>query len=266
MTPTIATAKCTGCGAPVKRMLSTIDHNPQWRNYVLCPTCRETDTPTAAVINDMLDTQHRNRWRDIATRFDPAAHYDTATLPTTPTHRWEHIAAEAIQQLLSADPATRCGVMLVGPTGIGKTWAAFAIANHIADLGYAHTIRATSEADLLGAHIPPWQVRDHITQLVDGANVLLIDDIGVAARHHDQIHTGWKLICDVISAQPQSMLLVGTSNRQSWLKAGGLGEWVGGQSVSRLRSWMTITTTGTTDRRTGQTHHNWAAQVGPQHR
>ncbi|MFL0579565.1 AAA family ATPase [Dietzia sp. 179-F 9C3 NHS] len=151
--------------------------------------------------------------------------------------------------------------MLCGPTGIGKTWAAFAVANAVADLGFGDRIRVASEAELMGPQVATWQMEETFRRWVDGAALLLVDDIGVAARHRDQIQSGWKMLADLISAQPRSMLVVGTSNRQSWVKDSGLTDWMGQQAASRLRSWTAICTTGAVDRRTGDRHENWARQT-----
>lgn len=262
MTRTIVAAQCTRCGATVKRMLATVQHTPEWREHVVCPACRESESPTDAVIDEMLAAQHADRWRKIVARFDAAAGYQDAALSEPPEARWEQLAAKAVDELQDGSSITRSGLMLVGPTGIGKTWAAFAVANYAAQRGYADAIRVSSEVDLLGAQVAPWQLREQLGRWVEGARVLIVDDIGVASRQQDQIQGGWKQLCDLIAAQPHSMLVIGTSNRQSWTKAGGLVEWIGQQSTSRLRSWLPIATTGVVDRRTGETHQNWADQVG----
>lgn len=261
MSRTIVEAECVNCGASVKRLLAVVQRNEDWREHVLCPTCRERSDPTAAHIAEMVATQSRERWERLVRRFDAAAGYERASLDEGRDSQWGKAARSALNTWLDPSEVTRSGVMLVGPTGIGKTRAAFAIANAAAQAGYADSIRVSSEVELLGAQVAPWELGNTLERWVNGARVLIVDDIGVAARQQDQIQAGWKQLCDLVSAQPRSILLVGTSNRASWAKSGGIVDWIGQQSGSRLRSWMTLSTTGFIDHRTDTEHPNWAAHL-----
>ena len=262
MTSSIVQADCTRCGASVHRARSLVDTNPDWRTHVVCRDCREASEPAGEQVEKMLAERARQRWTDRAMTFDAGAHLEDARLDDTPGAVWQQRAHDALAEW--RDPArtrSRSGLMICGPTGIGKTWAAFALANTVADLGYGAEIRVASEADLLGPQVATWQLEDHLRRWIDGAAMVLVDDIGVAPRHRDQLQAGWKMLADLIAAQPRSMLVVGTSNRQSWSKEAGLTEWVGQQASSRLRSWTSICTTGAVDLRTGDTHENWARQT-----
>lgn len=259
---TIVTAQCTTCGAQVSRALEAVEHVPNWRTNVQCTACREAVDPPDSVATQLLTDRADEHWRDRVTAFDAAAGFDRASLDPDANLVWQQRAHAALTTWLDPDqPRSRTGLMLCGPTGIGKTWSAFAVANEVASRGLGSTIRVASETNLMGQHVAAWDMDEHLRNWVDGASVLLIDDIGVAARHHDQIQSGWKILVDAIAGQPRSLLVVGTSNRQSWSKQAGLAEWMGQQAASRMRSWTSICTTGFIDRRTGDRHDNWQRQT-----
>lgn len=263
MTSSIVQANCTRCGVEVQRTRALVDGNPDWRQHVVCLDCREATEPAGEQVWKMLAERTRRRWTDRAVTFDAGARLEEAHLDETPGAVWQQRAHDALVEW--RDPSrerSRSGLMLCGPTGIGKTWAAFAVANAVADLGYGAEIRVASETELLGPQVATWQLEDHLRRWIDGAAMVIVDDIGVAPRNRDQLQAGWKMLADLIAAQPRSMLVVGTSNRQSWGKEAGLTEWVGQQASSRLRSWTLICTTGAVDRRTGDAHENWARQTG----
>lgn len=259
---TIVRANCTHCGAEVHRARGLVDGTPDWRQHVVCRDCREADEPADVQITQMLADRIRQRWTDKAAAFDAGARLEDAQLDAAPAAVWQQRAHDALAEWLDPERVrSRSGLMICGPTGIGKTWAAFALANAVADLGYGADIRAASETELMGPQVATWQLESHLRRSIDGAAMVIVDDIGVAPRHRDQLQAAWKMLADLVSSQPRSMLVVGTSNRQSWAKESGLTEWVGQQTASRLRSWTSICTTGAVDRRTGDTHENWARQT-----
>lgn len=263
MTSSIVQANCTLCGAEVHRSRALVADRPDWRQHVVCLDCREAAEPAGTQVAQMIADRTRQRWTGKAAAFDAGAHLENAHLDADPAAVWQQRAHDALSTW--RDPQlqrSRSGLMICGPTGIGKTWAAFAVANAVADLGYGAEIRVASEAELMGPQVATWQLEDRFRRWIDGAVMVIVDDIGVAPRHRDQLQAGWKMLADLISAQPRSMLVVGTSNRQSWGKEAGLTEWVGQQTASRLRSWTSICTTGAVDRRTGDTHENWERQTG----
>lgn len=263
MTSSIVQANCTRCGAEVHRSRALVADRPDWRQHVVCLDCREAAEPAGTQVAQMIADRTRQRWTGKAAAFDAGAHLENAHLDADPAAVWQQRAHDALSTW--RDPQlqrSRSGLMICGPTGIGKTWAAFAVANAVADLGYGAEIRVASEAELMGPQVATWQFEDRFRRWIDGAVMVIVDDIGVAPRHRDQLQAGWKMLADLISAQPRSMLVVGTSNRQSWGKEAGLTEWVGQQTASRLRSWTSICTTGAVDRRTGDTHENWERQTG----
>lgn len=262
MNTAIVKAPCIDCGDTVLRAASIEATSPEWREHVRCVTCRDADGSADDQIAQMLSENARQHWRRTVTGFDASAGFEHAQLDPTSDQAWQQRARAALNTWQDQQQTTsRSGLMLCGPTGIGKTWAAFAVANTVASLGFGDKIRVATETELLGAQVAAWDLEARLSRWVEGASVLVIDDIGVAARHRDQVQSGWKLLADLISALPRSVLVVGTSNRQSWTKEGGLAEWMGQQAASRMRSWTAICTTGAIDRRTNERHENWARQT-----
>lgn len=260
----VVTATCVRCSADVTRAVGLPGQSANWREFVLCPVCRDADEDAQTVWRKSIDDAAAERLRARILRFDAAAGYENACLddPGVRGTNWATAARNAIDTCTTAsDRPARAGLMLLGPTGIGKSWAAFAACNAIAARTGADSVRFASEEELLGAEVPPWELKDHLSRWMLGASVILVDDIGVATRGTDQIQAGWKQLCGLIAAHPTPILFLGTTNRQGWDGQAGIGAWVGAQAASRLRQWTTDCTTGWVDRRTNEIHDRWRKQL-----
>lgn len=246
----IITAVCSECGDGVRRL------EPPKR-AVLCPTCcrnRAAGDDTA-----FINASARDLLENRLNAFDTTGGYGRQ--PFTPSRspaRWEQLSASSIDQhLRSLDSSTpgRAGLLLIGPTGIGKTRAALSIARRVADT-HPRGVWALSETELLNPTIPPWELPAHIRQAVGGRHTLVVDDIGTAARPVDQVMAAWKTVVDALFAAPNPILLVATTNRTTWES---LSDWMGAQATSRLTSFTSLATTGWTDHRSGLEHTAWRA-------
>lgn len=246
----VMTVYCTACHSPVRRL------GPP-TGQVLCRTCLNSDSDD--MLRESVRAAAADRLAQRLARFDRLGMFDDATLPAEPRTRWQTIAiglvAEHCRRL--GDGATgRCGLMFIGPTGIGKTRAAIAIARAVGTVDPAG-VAAVTESELLDPGVAPWELPAHIARLMANRHTLLVDEIGSVARQPDHVMAGWRDVAEHIHASDVPVLFVGTTNRQSWSERGGLGEWMGAQAVSRLRQFCETATTGWTDHRIGQEHLQW---------
>lgn len=252
----LTTFVCSSCSAPVRRLPGSSD------KAVLCPACTESGVGALrAIVNasavDVLDGQ--------LAKFDGAGSYRSAQLSTDPTSRWERAAVDAVAAQKSAweqGTVGRGGLILIGPAGIGKTWAGIAICRAVGAFDPTGVL-ALSETELLAPGIAPWELTSHIRRLIAGRRCILVDDVGAVARPADQVMSAWKFLLDSIRSADYPTLLIVTTNRQSWSGPNGLADWMGAQAVSRLREHADIGTTGWTDRRTGLDHDQWKAHLMP---
>ncbi|KJR10294.1 ATP-binding protein [Gordonia sihwensis] len=245
---------CSSCSAPVRRLTGSDTRE------VLCANC--TDSGVDAMRALVTAQANESLERQLA-RFDGAGGYLSASLSTNPTAKWERAAVAAVDELrtsLTRGRISRGGLVLIGPAGIGKTRAAIAICRAVGQFDPAG-VSVSSEADLLAPQIPPWELPQHIRRTVAGKRCVLVDDIGSVARPTDQVMSAWKFLLDFLRAADHPTLLIVTTNRQTWAEPGGLADWMGAQSVSRLREIATMGTTGWTDHRTGHDHEQWKAQL-----
>jgi DNA replication protein DnaC len=259
----VVAAQCVRCSAEVSRAVGFDGQRENWREFVLCADCRDGDD-AETVWRKTLDDAAAARLRTRIRSFDAAAGDENASLDDHGVQdtKWAAAAREAIDSCTTAaDRPVRAGLMLVGPTGIGKSWAAFAACNAIAARTGADSVRFASEEELLGAEVAPWELKEHLSKWMSGASAVFVDDIGVATRGTDQIQAGWKQLCGLIAAHPSPILFLGTTNRQGWDGQAGIGAWVGAQAASRLRQWTTDCTTGWVDRRTNDIHKQWHKQL-----
>ncbi|MDN5758119.1 MAG: ATP-binding protein [Tomitella sp.] len=256
----IMTVPCRSCGADVRRASGMPGQPDGWRDNVLCTECRGESPEEDWTA--LLEDKARQRLHERILRFDAAAGYENAAIdaPDVASTRWAEATQDAIMVCRRQDTA-RDGVMFVGPTGIGKTYAAFAVCNAAARALGPDGVRFTTEEDLLGGDVASWQLKAHIARFLLGAHTVLIDDIGVASRRSDQIQAAWKELCGQIAAQPGPMMIVGTTNRQGWDGDQGISAWMGAQAASRMRQWTSEATTGWTDKRTGVLHERWRSLI-----
>ncbi|MGB3676813.1 MAG: AAA family ATPase [Candidatus Nanopelagicales bacterium] len=261
----IVEATCVDCATKVTRAVGFDGQRDDWRTHVLCSHCRKPEDDAEAVWRATLDNAANERLRARIRAFDAAAGYEHAALDDPQVHdkKWAKAARTAVQTCFAAtDPPGREGLMLVGPTGIGKTWAAFAVCHEIARIAGPDSVRFAAEEELFGAETAPWELKKRLGEWLDGAAVAFVDDIGVATRNPDQVLAGWKQLCSMISGHPTPLMIIGTTNRQGWDGEAGLTAWLGAQAASRLRQWARQEyTTGWTDRRTDQVHERWKAHL-----
>ena len=247
---------CSGCGVPVSRMSGLPGRAHDWKDHVVCSKCRNDDPAETWAAE--LDAQAQLRLQQRILDFDATAGYETANLEADDVRatRWAQAARQALRAA-ETDPKSRTCLMFFGPTGIGKTWAGFAICNAAARQFGADRVRFATEESLLGGDVAPWELLSRIQGWLRGASAVLIDDIGVANRRSDHVQVAWKELCSQIAAHPRELLVVGTTNRQGWNGDAGLTAWMGAQSTSRLRQWSADCSTGWSDRRTGVVHERW---------
>lgn len=257
---TIVTVPCSGCGAEVRRAAGIPGQPEGWRDNVLCGQCRD-DSPEDDWSSLLADKAHA-RLHTRVLQFDAAAGYENANIDSEDLTRtrWAQAARTAINRCREQS-CTRDGILFVGPTGIGKTYAGFAVCNEAARQLGADGVRFTTEEDLIGGDVATWELKAHIARFLADTHTILIDDIGVASRKSEQVQAAWKELCGQIAAQPGPMLILGTTNRQGWDGDHGLTAWMGAQSASRMRQWTSEATTGWTDRRTGVEHDRWRSLI-----
>lgn len=258
---------CVGCGSAVRRP-AAVARVGSWRATVRCPACATATELTAETERARhLADQMRARWVARVRAFDPAARYDIAAITDFdgPVFRSTITAVVDDHQAGARTDPTRTGVLLIGPSGIGKTRAMFAILNEVATS--ASRIEFGSEDEILGASKPSWEMAGHIAARVGRANVIGIDDVGVSVRRPDERMVAWKVFADVVARESNPVLVVMTTNLRGWRP---LEEWVGAQAASRLSTWLPLATPGFRDWRTGRVHETWkhdlerAQQAGAQ--
>lgn len=246
---TVKNTKCSRCGGVVRRL-------GEPAGTVLCRRCLNLDD---SAIHHAVRAAAEDRLAQRLSRFDTSGRYSDAKLPTAPRTRWERLAIAAVSthaEHLATGRCARTGLVFIGPTGIGKTRALISIARGVGAIEPAG-ISVLTESELLDPSVAPWDLRAHVARLLANRHCILVDDIGSVARTPDQIMSGWLEVAECLNAATTPILFVGTTNRQSWSERGGLTEWMGAQSVSRLREYCEIATTGWTDHRTGQEHPQW---------
>lgn len=240
---------CADCGATMRRLGSP---SPT----ALCAMCVDDG---GAAMRESVHRASSARLEQRLGRFDGAGGFDGAELPAHPEKRWEKLAATAVaehlRRLADAQPG-RTGLVFIGPTGIGKTRAAIAMTRAVAAVEPAG-VAAMTESDLLSPSVAPWELPTHVAQLLSNRHTIMIDEVGSVSRPADQIMAGWRTVVEYVHASPLPVLFIATTNRQSWSESGGLGEWMGAQSVSRLRECCEMATTGWTDHRINRDHLDW---------
>lgn len=133
---------------------------------------------------------------------------------------------------------TAGNLLLGGPTGSGKTWAAWEVLERAVAAGYEGRILFASSVEWRGTIAPPVD-REHLG-LMRSADVLVLDDLG-AGRINE-----WELECllGVVDERwAHGRPIVTTSNVESLRKT--LGE----RLASRLADGATVVILGGADRR-----------------
>ncbi|CAG7636423.1 hypothetical protein SIM91_05015 [Rhodococcus opacus] len=245
---------CRDCGSPVSRPAQLSGRPDSWRDAVRCPAHAaaagvDAASARAASVRDR-DSQ---TWIDTVRAFDVVAGYEHASVDEIDSTKTSTICRRLIDTHTAADPNTghRGGVALIGPTGIGKTRALFAVVNALAP---GRRALVGSEDTVLAVDVPPWELAAAITARITGVEVLGIDDVGVSLRRPDERMLAWKALVDAVARAPHPVTVVLTTNLQGWTA---LTDWIGAQAASRLSGWTPLASPGWTDRRTGRTHDQW---------
>ncbi|MBM4570050.1 ATP-binding protein, partial [Rhodococcus hoagii] len=100
--------------------------------------------------------------------FDATAGYESASLNADDVRdtRWARAAVAALDD--ASTRTTRAGLMFFGPTGIGKTWAGFAICNAAVQRFGADSVRFATEETLLGGDVAPWELHGRLQSWLRG--------------------------------------------------------------------------------------------------
>lgn len=147
-------------------------------------------------------------------------------------------AADPINRWLIAEPPTRGNVILVGPVGVGKTFAAYAIGHALVDVG--EHVYAVTTAALLKAMRPEGDRR--IEERARAAAYLILDDLGAEAL----TEWGVSVLTDVLDERfRERRPTVVTANASYRDLAARLGERI----MSRLTGGAVVVTIDGHDRR-----------------
>ncbi len=146
-----------------------------WRKDFL----RESGIPAQALEAARFDVGTRDIFSETSKRIP--ARYATALATAPPVRAWlaEVIRQAADGQRLALTVAHGPSLLLLGPTGTGKTWEAFGAVRGLAALGVRANWRAVGAADLCAMLRPRHGIdseavfREHA-----GAQLLIVDDLG----------------------------------------------------------------------------------------
>lgn len=200
MTTNLVEVPCALCGTPAPTMpWFDTDHR---RHLVRCgqhtPQSPEPEPPGLADV-----------WRARAAEF---AH-------ETVDRIGDALCRRAISATLShwPDPPTRA-LLLLGPTGIGKTSAAYSLLNGLVLDGHLHPndVLASTETDLLAplTNLSKFADRRDLAPILRGKRVLLLDDLGYSryASNEDRVSLIQHLLETV---KKQRIFLLVTTNAPS---------------------------------------------------
>lgn len=249
---------CRDCGALVARPARLPGRPEGWRDSVRCPAhAAAAGVDAASARAASVRERDRAAWADTVRAFDAVAGYERAGLDELDSPAAAQRCAQVVEAHIAApaDSVHRGGVVLIGPTGIGKTRTLFAVVNALAP---GRRTLVGAEDTVLAADVPPWELGSAITARITGIEVLGIDDVGVSMRRPDERMLAWKALADVVARAPHPVTVVLTTNLQGW---SALGEWVGAQAASRLSGWMPLASPGWTDHRTGKIHDTWRSAL-----
>lgn len=245
---------CRDCGTLVARPAQLPGRPEGWRDAVRCPAhAAAARVDAASARTASVRDRNRQNWIDTVRAFDAVAGYEYASVDEIDSTKTAAVCRRLVDTHSAADPNSghRGGIALIGPTGIGKTRALFAVINALAP---GRRVLVGSEDTVLAVDVPPWELAAAITARITGVDVLGIDDVGVSLRRPDERMLAWKSLADAVARAPHPVTVVLTTNLQGW---SALTDWVGAQAASRLSGWMPLASPGWTDRRTGRTHEQW---------
>lgn len=111
-------------------------------------------------------------------------HYETAIADDPQVLAWINKLVEAagLNQVTGLSYLkTGSSLLLLGPTGTGKTHQAFGALRHLSILGLAGSVRAASTADVYAKMRPrPGVDSEEVFSFYANANLLFLDDLGAA--------------------------------------------------------------------------------------
>lgn len=202
---------CRVCGTDVELPVRlAIPHRPN-------PTCAEHSTITEDTSPSVMDLWRRRAGRWAEARLDGIPDGDTKDAASEIVTHWPN-------------PLDRAMVLL-GATGIGKTWTAYAIVNELIVRGHLlpRQVMFKREADLIGwlTALKPWERNEAKIEMFKHARVVVIDDLGYA-QTKDEGRV--QVMLDIMERVERKAVLIVTSN----LDPESLQRAIGAAAFSRL--------------------------------
>lgn len=122
-------------------------------------------------------------------------HYRAAVCDTPDLHAWVDDLVAGARHHIVTSVATGPSLLLLGPTGVGKTFQAYGAIRDLAVTGIRARWVAASAADIYAALRPRHQVDSETEfQRFAGADVLLVDDLGAAKASDWTEEVNYRLI------------------------------------------------------------------------
>lgn len=137
------------------------------------------------------------------------------------------------------------GILFLGPTGTGKTFAACCIANALLDKGYS--VKVTTFADVSAALQGTWQ-KDEVYEAIEKYDLLVLDDLG-AERDSSYMDEIVYTVVDKRCTAKKPMIVTSNISAEEFLRANNLAK---SRVYSRLSEMCVPVSVEGTDRRREQ--------------
>jgi DNA replication protein DnaC len=173
-------------------------------------------------------------------------HYRAAVADVPEIHAWVDALVAGSRRHIVVAVHTGPSLLLLGPTGVGKTFQAFGAIRDLAVTGVRARWVATSAADLYASLRPRHQVdSETVFDRYAKADVLLVDDLGAAKATEWTEEVNYRLINHRYEAERPTLF---TSN----VRPSELGAALGDRVASRLTEMCQRVVLKGSDRRRGQ--------------